>query len=75
MAVRIGRCLLSLRLQQVGMTQAELARRLGCSRQQVGKWTNNIQGMSMETAKNVADILGLEKMEDLYEWIPISNRK
>lgn len=76
MAYRIGRCLLSIRFREVGMTQSKLARRLCVSRQQVYKWVINEQGMSMETARNVADILGLETMEELFEWIPTTrNRK
>jgi DNA-binding XRE family transcriptional regulator len=70
MAYQIGKCLLSERLRQVGMTQSELARRHGVSRQQVNKWATNKQFMSLETAKRIASILGLNKAEDLYEWIP-----
>jgi transcriptional regulator with XRE-family HTH domain len=70
MAYRIGKCLLSERLRQVGMLQTELAERLGVSKQQVNKWATNRQGMSMETAKRIATLLHLECSDDLYEWIP-----
>jgi plasmid maintenance system antidote protein VapI len=73
MAYRIGKCLLSERLRQVGLTQTELAERLRVSRQQVNKWATNRQGMSMETAKRIAVILKLDSGEDLYEWIPTRN--
>lgn len=75
MAYRIGKCLLSERLRQVGMSQSELAERLSVSRQQVNKWATNRQGMSMETAKKIAFILNLECSDDLYEWIPTRNQE
>lgn len=70
MAYQIGRCLLSERLRHVGMSQSQLADRLGITRQQVNKWATDKQGMSMETAKKIAFILDLECSDDLYEWIP-----
>jgi transcriptional regulator with XRE-family HTH domain len=69
MAYQIGKCLLSERLRQVGMSQAELARRLGIERQQVNKWVKGHQRMSLETSKNVATVLDLH-IDDLFEWIP-----
>jgi transcriptional regulator with XRE-family HTH domain len=76
MAYRIGKCLLSERLRQAGLTQSDLAERLGISRQQVNKWATDRQGMSLETAKNVSSILNLECIDDLFEWVPTrSNRK
>lgn len=69
MAYQIGKCLLSERLRQVGMSQAELARRLGIDRQQVNKWVKGHQRMSVETSMNVATVLNLN-IEDLFEWIP-----
>lgn len=70
MAYQIGKCLLSERLRHVGMTQSQLAERLGVTRQQVNKWATNKQGMSIETAKKIASILDLNSIEDLYEWVP-----
>lgn len=70
MAYRIGKCLLSERLAEVGMSQSELADILRVTRQQVNKWATNRQGMSMETAKRIAVILNLDCGDDLYEWIP-----
>lgn len=65
----MGRCLLSERLTELNMTPAELARRLGISRQLVDKWVNEKQRMNMESAKNVASILGLDHADELYEWV------
>ncbi|USK48896.1 helix-turn-helix domain-containing protein [Bacillus sp. CMF12] len=70
MAYRIGKCLLSERLRQVGISQAQLAELLKVSRQQVNKWATNKQGMTLETAKNVAHILELNSIDELFEWIP-----
>lgn len=67
MAYQIGKNLLSERLRQVGMSQSELAKRLGVTRQQVNKWATNKQGMSVESAKKIALILELKSVEDLYE--------
>lgn len=70
MAYRIGRCLLPERLREANMSQAQLAARLGVQRQQVNKWYKGRQGMSMETAKKVAEILELDSPDDLFEWVP-----
>jgi DNA-binding XRE family transcriptional regulator len=67
MAYQIGKSLLSERLRQVGMSQSELAKRLGVTRQQVNKWATNKQGMSIESAKKIVTILELKSVEDLYE--------
>jgi transcriptional regulator with XRE-family HTH domain len=76
MLYQIGRCLLSDRLRHAGMTQSQLAERLKVSRQQVNKWATDRQGMSLETAKNISVILDLERLDDLFEWIPSRpNRK
>lgn len=70
MYYQVGRCLLSERLRHVGMTQSQLAERLNVSRQQVNKWATDRQGMTLETAKNISIILDLERIDDLFEWIP-----
>lgn len=72
MAYQIGKCLLSERLRQAGMTQSLLAEKLGITRQQVNKWSTGKQKMSIETAKNIATILDIDS-DDLYEWIPTRN--
>jgi DNA-binding XRE family transcriptional regulator len=68
LAYKVGRCLLSLRLKEIGMDQAELARRLKVTKQQINKYATNRQRMSLETAKNISAIINCP-MEDLYEWI------
>lgn len=75
MAYQIGKCLLSERLRQVGMSQAELAKRLGITRQQVNKWVKCRQGMTIETAKKIAAILNLESSDDLFEWNPTRDQE
>lgn len=49
------------------MTQSELADRLGITGQQINKYVNNRQKMSIEVAYNVSVILKCN-IEDLYEW-------
>ncbi|WP_420489608.1 helix-turn-helix transcriptional regulator [Neobacillus vireti] len=70
MYYQIGRCLLSDRLREVGMSQSQLAERLNVSRQQVNKWATDRQGMSLETAKNICKVLDLDRIDDLFEWVP-----
>lgn len=65
MALRPGRCLLNLRLKQKGMTQQELADRLGITQSAVSQFATMRYIMSYELAANVAHILGC-RMEDLY---------
>lgn len=74
MAYQIGKCLLSYRLRQAGMTQSQLAERLGVTRQQVNKWATDRQGMSMETAKRICTILEIDCIDDLFEWVPTKRK-
>ncbi|MGM7719389.1 helix-turn-helix transcriptional regulator [Metabacillus sp. Hm71] len=68
MAYRVGRCLLRDRLDEVGMTQIDLAAKLDVKVQQINKYVLNKQKMSLRVAKNIAVILNCH-IEDLYEWI------
>lgn len=68
MAYRAGRCLLREQLEKNGMTQLDLALKLGVTVQQINKYVRNKQGMSLQVAKNVASILNC-RVEDLYEWV------
>ncbi|MDO6451889.1 helix-turn-helix transcriptional regulator [Oceanobacillus profundus] len=70
MAYKVGRCLLRKKLKDVGMTQLQLANRLGVSEQQINKYVNNRQKMSLQVAKNIAVILNCH-IDDLYEWIEV----
>lgn len=49
------------------MTQSELAARLNVTEQQVNKYVNDRQKMSIEVAKNVSYICNC-RIEDLYQW-------
>lgn len=49
------------------MTQEDLAIALGVSEQQINKYVNNRQGMSLQVAYNISLILNCY-IEDLYEW-------
>lgn len=74
LAFKVGRCLLRYRLQKAGMTQRELAYRIGVTEQQVNKYVNNRQGMSYEVAYNIAHVLRC-RMEDLYEWVEVGQEE
>lgn len=50
------------------MEQSELAKKLNVTRQQINKYVQNKQTMSIEVARNIASILNC-RIEDLYEWI------
>lgn len=49
------------------MTQQELADSMDITSQQISKYVNNRQKMSIEVAVNIAAILKC-RVEDLYEW-------
>lgn len=51
----------------MGMSQQELALRLGVTRQQINKYNKNRVVMSYQVAYNVSVILGCS-MSELYEW-------
>lgn len=68
MAIKAGRCLLLDRLKEAGMTQSDLAARMGVTVQQINKYALNKQKMSLETAKTIATILKCQ-IDDLYVWI------
>lgn len=52
------------------MTQFQLANRLGVSEQQINKYVNDRQKMSLQVAKNIAVILNCH-IDDLYEWLEV----
>lgn len=54
------------------MTQTELAGHLGVTQQQISKYVNDKQKMSLQVAKNISHILNC-KIEDLYEWVEVGN--
>ncbi len=67
MTYKVGRCLLRERLYESNMTQSELAEALNVTLQQINKYVNDRQRMSIEVAKNIAHICNC-RIDDLYEW-------
>jgi transcriptional regulator with XRE-family HTH domain len=74
MTLKVGRCLLVQRLRQAGMTQQELADKIGMNKRQVSRYaTGDIKSMSLSTAVIIADAIGCNP-RDLYEWIPAKRK-
>ncbi|MBV6715879.1 helix-turn-helix domain-containing protein [Paenibacillus chitinolyticus] len=67
MAIRIERSRLPLLLAQVGMTQAQLARRLKLTDLFIHKVIKGERKLSLVKTKEAAIIFDCN-MEDLYEW-------
>ena len=74
MAYKVGRCLLQKRLDELDMTQIELAEKLNVSKQQINKYVKNKQKMSLKVAGNVAFVLKCH-IEDLYEWVEVGENE
>lgn len=72
MAYKVGRCLLRDLLQKSSMEQVELANKLNVTPQQVNKYVNDVQGMSLEVAMNISLILKCE-IKEMYEWIEVGH--
>lgn len=68
MALRKGKCRLSLILTDRRMNQAEFARRMGVTEGTVSKWKSGTSEMSFNHAVLAARILNCSA-EDLYDWI------
>lgn len=65
--------------ERAGVTQAELARRLGCSQQNVAKWEQKKRMPKIDSLKNITNALGVSLAELLDiepgpRWIPVSER-
>jgi transcriptional regulator with XRE-family HTH domain len=65
MAFRLGECLLLDRLEEKGITQAEFARHMNCSRSYVSQLISGKAKMSLEFAINAAHFLNC-RVTDLY---------
>lgn len=65
MAFQLGECLLRYQLRRNGMTPAEFARRMGCTRQFVDKLMNGTKTMSLEFAINAGELLNCDP-KDFY---------
>ena len=72
MAFVIGKCLLPIRLKECGMTQQELADKLGMKEQQISDYVHKRKVMSLKTAINVAAVLKCH-IDDLYERIYVGD--
>ena len=72
----VDRCLLRELLSDAGMTQTELADRLGISKQQIYHYTKDKHPriMSFQTAYNISRILHCS-MEDLYEMVEVGHNE
>lgn len=66
--LKVEKCLLLDILKSRGMTQTELAYRIGGSKQQIGSYIRNKRVMSLQTARNIADVLNCD-INDLYTWV------
>ena len=66
MAYFVGKCQLQVLLDRNGISQQELAKRLGITRQQVNKYSRDKTVMSYQVAYNIAEILGCN-MSELYQ--------
>jgi len=56
------------------MDQVELANKLNVRPQQINKYVNDVQGMSLEVALNISLILNC-RIEDLYEKIEVGDKE
>lgn len=74
MTYKVGRCLLRQRLREADMTQVELAEELNVTVQQINKYVLDKRKMSLQTAANVAFLLGCN-IEDLYEWVEVGENE
>ncbi|ETT64900.1 hypothetical protein BSK66_07770 [Paenibacillus odorifer] len=67
----VGECRLRALLKERKLSQAELSRRTGYSRSQIGHWINDrkrVGVMGLDKARTIAEVLGLDSPYDLYEW-------
>jgi putative transcriptional regulator len=63
----VGHCLLQHLLDKKKMTQIELSRRTGISKQQISDYINNRRIMSLKNARIISRALGCI-IDDLYKW-------
>jgi ribosome-binding protein aMBF1 (putative translation factor) len=60
-------------LEEKGMTQMDLARKLNISRQQVSKILKGRENFTLETVTNLEEVLGIELMKTLDKCETSSN--
>jgi transcriptional regulator with XRE-family HTH domain len=63
----VGKCRLGYLLKSRKITQQELAKKIGLTKQQISQYINNEIKMSYNTAYIIAKELNVP-MESLYEW-------
>ncbi|MEC0167911.1 helix-turn-helix transcriptional regulator [Paenibacillus graminis] len=67
----VGECRLRALLKDRKLSQAELGRRTGISRSQIGHWINDrkrVGVMGLDKARTIAEVLGLDSPYEIYEW-------
>lgn len=67
MPLQIGRCYLKQILRRKGMTQQQLADRMGVTKGMISQYATRSRVMSLLTAKQIASLLNIT-VEELYEW-------
>jgi transcriptional regulator with XRE-family HTH domain len=67
--MKVGKCVISDRLDKLGISQQDLADLSGMSKQQISDYINNRKKLSLRNAKRIASILKCH-IDDLYEWLP-----
>ena len=71
MAFKVVRCLLFNHLKRIGESPQEFAIRMKMPISQISDWGHNRKKMRIENAKTVANGLGLNSIDELYEWVEI----
>ncbi|WP_342439287.1 helix-turn-helix transcriptional regulator [Paenibacillus sp. FSL L8-0436] len=74
----VGECRLRVLLKERKLSQAELGRRTGIHRSQIGHWINDrkrVGVMGLDKARMIAEVLGLDSPYDLYEWDEVAPDK
>lgn len=61
--------------REKGLTQDELAEKLHVTRQAVSNWENDKNQPDLEVLKNLAEVLGVDIKEILYEPEPVRGRR
>jgi DNA-binding XRE family transcriptional regulator len=70
--LKVGKCLLSDRLRKADLTQTQLAELTKIPKSQISEYVNNKHVMSLETARNIANVLNCDII-DLYLWKSVTD--
>lgn len=63
----VGKCLLESILEKSQLTQIDISRMTGITKQEINSYVRNRRTMSLATAKTIANALNCT-IDDLYEW-------